>query len=314
MLYWQIGRDILARQNQAGWGAKIIDQLSKDLHHDFPEVQGFSPRNLKYMRAFAEAWPDELIVQQLVAQIPWGHNVRILDHVKDPAEREWYARQTVENGWSRNVLVIHIEAGLFRQQGKAQTNFKQTLPAHQSDLAQQLLKDPYNFDFLTLAQEAHEKDLESGLLVNIRKVFLELGVGFSFVGAQYPLEIGGEDFKIDLLFYHLKLRCFVVIDLKMGAFKPEYAGKMNFYLSAWTISFGILTTSPVLVSSSVKVRTALSPSMPSVTCRNRLGSRNSVISKNYQTNSKGRFQPSQNWRPSSRKVPIVTRLMTMFQP
>jgi predicted nuclease of restriction endonuclease-like (RecB) superfamily len=195
-------------------------------------MQGFSPRNIKYMRALAEAWPDEAIVQQLVAQIPWGHNVRILDMTKSPAEREWYIRMTIENGWSRNVLVIQIEAGLYRRQGKAQTNFARTLPAPQSDLAQQLLKDPYNFDFLTLSQEAHEKDLESGLLIEIRKFLLELGVGFSFVGAQYPLDVGGEEFKIDLLFYHLKLRCFVVIDLKTGSFKPEYAGKMNFYLSA----------------------------------------------------------------------------------
>ena len=232
VLYWQIGRDILQRQSEQGWGAKVIERLAEDLHSEFPDVKGLSRTNLLYMRAFAEAWPDESFVQQLVGQIPWGHNIRLLDQVKDPAEREWYIRQTIENGWSRNVLVIHIEAGLYRRQGKAQTNFTNALPAPQSDLAQQILKDPYNFDFLTLSQEAHEKDLESALLLDIRKFLLELGVGFSFVGAQYPLEVGGEDFKIDLLFYHLKLRCFVVIDLKMGAFKPEYAGKMNFYLSA----------------------------------------------------------------------------------
>jgi len=232
LLYWQIGRDILQRQDQAGWGAKIIDQLSKDLHHDFPEIRGFSPRNLKYMRTFAEAWPEESFVQQAVAQIPWGHNVRILDSVKDAGEREWYVRATLQHGWSRNILVHQIESGLYCRQGKALTNFPKTLPPTQSDLAQQLLKDPYNFDFLTLSQDAREKELESGLLEHLQKFLIELGVGFAFVGSQYPLEVGGEDFKIDLLFYHLKLRCFVVIDLKIGTFKPEYTGKMNFYLSA----------------------------------------------------------------------------------
>ncbi len=231
-LYWQIGREILERQDQAGWGTKIIDRLSEDLRHDFPAVAGFSLRNLRYMRAFAEAYPDPEFVQQVVAQIPWGHNVRILDRVKEPMKREWYARATLQNGWSRNVLVLQIESGLYGRQGKAQTNFTRTLPAPRSDLAQELLKDPYNFDFLTLSEEAHEKELEAGLLEHLRKFLLELGTGFAFVGSQYPLEVGGEDFRIDLLFYHLKLRCFVVIDLKMGPFKPEYAGKMNFYLSA----------------------------------------------------------------------------------
>jgi predicted nuclease of restriction endonuclease-like (RecB) superfamily len=232
LLYWQIGHEILERQDLAGWGAKIIERLASDLHREFPEAKGFSPRNLKYMRALAEAYPDPNFVQQVVAQIPWGHNVRILDGTKDRAEREWYIQQTVQNGWSRNVLVLQIESGLYRRQGKAQTNFAATLPEPQSDLAQQVLKDPYNFDFLTLSRDAHEKELELGLLEHLRKFLLELGVGFAFVGSQYPLEVGGEDFRIDLLFYHLKLRCFVVIDLKMGAFKPEYAGKMNFYLSA----------------------------------------------------------------------------------
>jgi len=232
LLYWTIGREILERQERAGWGAKIIERLATDLHNEFPDMKGFSRTNLLYMRAFAEAWPDESFVQQVVGQIPWGHNVRILDAVKDPEQRVWYARATLQHGWSRNVLVVQIESGLYCRQGKAQTNFPQALPAPQSDLAQQLLKDPYNFDFLTLAKDAHEKELESGLLEHIRKFLLELGVGFAFVGSQYPLEVGGEDFRIDLLFYHLKLRCYVVIDLKTGPFKPEYAGKMNFYLSA----------------------------------------------------------------------------------
>lgn len=232
LLYWQIGRDIVERQDRAGWGAKIIESLSADLRAAFPEMQGFSPRNLKYMKAFAETWPDLSLVQAALAQITWYHNIALLEKTKSAEERLWYARQTVQNGWSRNVLVLQIESGLYRRQGKAQTNFTATLPAPQSDLAQQVLKDPYNFDFLTLAEDARERELESGLLEHLRKFLLELGVGFAFVGSQYPIEVGGEDFRIDMLFYHLKLRCFVVIDLKMGAFQPEYAGKMNFYLSA----------------------------------------------------------------------------------
>ena len=195
-------------------------------------MQGFSPRNLKYMRALAEAWPDEAIVQQAAAQLPWFHNCVLLDKVKGRAERLWYIGQAIQNGWSRNVLVMQIESGLFRRQGKAITNFQTTLPAPQSDLARQILKDPYNFDFLTLTEEAHERDLEQALLAHLRQFLVELGVGFAFVGNQFPLDVGGEDFKLDLLFYHLKLRCFVIIDLKTGPFKPEYAGKMNFYLSA----------------------------------------------------------------------------------
>lgn len=195
-------------------------------------MRGFSRTNLLYMRAFAEAWPEIAIVQQLVGQIPWGHNIRLLEAVTAREEREWYVRKTLEHGWSRAVLVHQIESGLYRRQGKAHTNFAATLPPLQSDLAQQILKDPYNFDFLTVADDAREKELEAGLLQHLRKFLLELGVGFAFVGSQYPLEIGGEDFRIDLLFYHLKLRCFVVIDLKATAFRPEYAGKMNFYLSA----------------------------------------------------------------------------------
>jgi predicted nuclease of restriction endonuclease-like (RecB) superfamily len=232
LLYWEIGRDILTRQAQQGWGARVIERLAADLHHAFPEVRGLSPRNLKYMRAFAEAWPDEPIVQQLVAQLPWGHNVRILDYVKSPAEREWYVRHTIQHGWSRNSLVHQIESGLYHRQGKALSNFDRTLPAPQSEMAQQILKDPYNFDFLTLGPDAHERDLERGLLDHVRAFLLELGVGFAFVGSQYPLEVGGEEFRLDLLFYHLRLRCFVVIDLKMSDFRPEFAGKMNFYLSA----------------------------------------------------------------------------------
>jgi len=232
LLYWNIGREILERQRAAGWGAKVIERLAADLHREFPGMTGLSRTNLLYMRAFAEAWPEKPFVQQVVGQIPWGHNLRILDLLKTPQEREWYIRQAIKHGWSRNVLVHQIEGGLHRRQGKALTNFKTTLPVLQSELAQQVLKDPYNFDFLTLSEDARERELESGLLEHLRKFLLELGVGFAFVGSQYPLEVGGEDFKLDLLFYHVKLRSFVVIDLKMGPFKPEHAGKMNFYLAA----------------------------------------------------------------------------------
>ena len=232
LLYWHIGHEILARQQSSGWGAKVIDRLSSDLRREFPEMKGFSPRNLKYMRAFAEAWPDEQIVQQVAAQIPWFHNCVLLDKVKQPEQRRWYVRQTIDHGWSRNVLVHQIDSGLYDRQGKALTNFETTLPAPQSDLAQQLIKDPYNFDFLSLSTERHERDVQRGLLEHLRDFLLELGVGFSFMGSQVHLEVGGDDFYLDLLFYHLKLRCFVIIDIKTGKFQPEHAGKMNFYLAA----------------------------------------------------------------------------------
>lgn len=232
LLYWRIGSDILARQQGEGWGAKVIDRLSRDLRSAFPEMKGFSPRNLNYMRAFAEAWPDESIVQQAAAQIPWFHNCVILDKLADPKIREWYVRRTVEHGWSRNVLVLQIESRLFERQGSAPTNFGRTLPAPQSDLAQQVLKDPYSFDFLTLGEGAQERDLERGLLEHLRRFLLELGAGFAFVGSQYHLQVGDSDFFIDLLFYHVKLHCYVVIDLKMGRFTPADAGQLNFYLSA----------------------------------------------------------------------------------
>lgn len=232
LLYWDVGQRILLRQQKEGWGAKVIDRLARDLRLTFPDMKGFSPRNLKYMRAFADTYQDKQFVQQVVAQIPWGHNVRILDHVKESTQREWYIRQTIQHGWSRDILIHQIESGLYRRQGKAITNFDRTLPAPQSELARQVLKDPYVFDFLSIGEEAKERDLEKALLEQIRAFLLELGVGFAFVGSQYHLEVGGEDFYIDLLFYHLHLRCFVVIELKIGEFQPEYAGKMNFYLSA----------------------------------------------------------------------------------
>lgn len=232
LLYWQIGRDILARQNRKGWGAKVIDQLATDLGEAFPGTSGFSARNLKYMRAFAKAWPEEPIVQEVLAQIPWYHNLALLEKVKARAQRLWYAQQTSQHGWSRNVLVHQIDSSLYRRQGQALTNFERTLPAPQSELAQEILKDPYTFDFLTLGPDVQERELHRGLVHHLRDFLLELGVGFSFVGSEYALEVGGQDFRLDLLFYHLKLRCFVVIELKTTPFQPEFAGKMNFYLAA----------------------------------------------------------------------------------
>ena len=232
LLYWNIGRDILARQKDQGWGAKVIDRLANDLRGEFPEMTGFSPRNLKYMRAFAEAWPDEQIVQAPLAQITWYHNIALIEKLTSAEQRLWYARKAIENGWSRNVLVHQIESALYRRQGKAPTNFTRTLPAPQSELAQQVVKDPYIFEFLTLAEEAKEHDLERALIDHLRDFLLELGVGFAFVGSQYPLEVGGQEFRIDLLFYHLRLRAFIALELKREEFKPEFSGKMSFCLSA----------------------------------------------------------------------------------
>lgn len=232
LLYWSIGHDILTRQAEQGWGTKVIQRLSADLRREFPEMKGFSERNLKYMRAFAEAYPESAIVQQLAAQLPWFHNCTILDKVKDETERLWYIRATVEHGWSRSVLEHHIETKLYERQGKAVTDFQRTLPAPQSDLAQQVLKDPFNFDFLMLHKDARERELQEGLINHIRQFLLELGKGFAFVGSPYRLTVGGDEFEIDLLFYHLQLRCYVVIDLKIGKFSPQDAGQMNFYLSA----------------------------------------------------------------------------------
>jgi predicted nuclease of restriction endonuclease-like (RecB) superfamily len=231
-LYWAIGRDILTQETQEGWGAKVVDKLAKDLKASFPEMKGFSARNLRYLKLFAETYPDPAILQAAPAKITWYHNCTLLDKVKDSKEREWYMLQTIENGWSRDVLVHQIESKLYARQGRAITNFKSTLPEARSELAQQILKDPYNFDFLSLGAKALERDLERGLLLKLRDFLLEMGAGFSFVGSQYHLEVGGEDFYLDLLFYHLKLRCFVIVDLKITDFKPEYAGKMGFYLAA----------------------------------------------------------------------------------
>jgi predicted nuclease of restriction endonuclease-like (RecB) superfamily len=232
LLYWDIGHLILNRQKNEGWGAKVIDRLAGDLKRAFPDMQGFSPRNLKYMRAFAAAYPAREFVQAPLAQITWYHHVTLLDKIREPAERLWYAGKAVEHGWSRDIMALQISSGLFHRQGKAATNFQHTLPPLQSDLARQALKDPYVFDFLTLTEAAREREAENALMEHLTEFLLELGAGFAFVGRQVRLEIGHEDFSIDLLFYHLKLRCFVVIDLKTRFFVPEDAGKMNFYLNA----------------------------------------------------------------------------------
>ncbi|MGB5086354.1 MAG: PDDEXK nuclease domain-containing protein [Methylocystis silviterrae] len=232
LLYWQIGQDILARQAAQGWGAKVIERLSQDLRSAFPEMKGFSRANLMYMRAFAAAWPDEQIVQQAVGQLPWGHNLVLLSQLKDPAQRLAYAESAIAHGWSRNVLNIHIETRLLERSGKAATNFSTTLPAPQSDLARESLKDPYRFDFLSLSREAGERAIENALVKHVTEFLLELGAGFAFVGRQVLLDVGGDEFFIDLLFYHLKLRCYVVIELKAGKFKPEHLGQLSFYLTA----------------------------------------------------------------------------------
>jgi len=232
LLYWQIGQDILARQAAQGWGAKVIERLSQDLRSAFPEMKGFSRANLMYMRAFAAAWPDEQIVQQAVGQLPWGHNLVLLSQLKDPAQRLAYAESAIAHGWSRNVLNIHIETRLLERSGKAATNFELTLPKPQSDLARESLKDPYRFDFLGLSREAGERAIENALVKHVTEFLLELGAGFAFVGRQVLLDVGGDEFFIDLLFYHLKLRCYVVIELKAGKFKPEHLGQLGFYLTA----------------------------------------------------------------------------------
>ena len=270
LMYWDIGQMIHDRQQKEGWGAGVIPRLAKDIRNDLPEVKGFSERNIGYMIRFAreygaspilqqavaelesspkgkqivaqmmgvEKGPQAVaqighheILQQLVAQIPWGHNILLMEKVKDLSSRLWYMQQTIEQGWSRDVLGLMIKNATHKRQGEAVTNFRQRLPDPQSDLAQQVLKDPYIFDFLTLTDPFQERELEVGLVRHLEKFLLELGQGFAFVGRQYRLEVSDKDFYIDLLFYHLSLRCFIVIELKKGDFKPEYAGKMNFYCS-----------------------------------------------------------------------------------
>lgn len=256
-LYWKIGRAILEQQKQQGWGAKIIDRLAQDLRTNFPEMKGFSRTNMMYMRAFAEAWPDTgicaaagaqmdgglysttagqfdplPIVQQLLDKLPWGHHCVLLDKLKTREDHEWYLQKAIEHNWSRNILVMQIESRLIERSGAAVTNFSLTLPKPESDLARESLKDPYRFDFLGLGEEAQERDIEKALVKHVTDFLLELGAGFAFVGKQVLMDVGGEEFFIDLLFYHLKLRCYVVIELKAGKFKPEHLGQLSFYLTA----------------------------------------------------------------------------------
>lgn len=234
MLYWSIGNIILNFQNEEGWGAKVIDNIAKDIKNEFPDQKGFSSRNLKYMRGFAEEYTDIQFVQEVLAQITWYHNITLIEKVKDIEKRVWYINETVENGWSRNILVHQIESGLFERQnnGIKTTNFIEKLQAPNNKLAVDILKDPYIFDFITMTEEMNERDIESQLVKKITKLLLELGSGFAFIGNQYKLQVAGDDYYLDLLFYNLRLRCYVVIELKTGKFKPEYAGKLNFYLSA----------------------------------------------------------------------------------
>ena len=231
MLYWNIGNQILSRQKQDGWGSKAIDNISKDLRLEFPEMKGLSARNLKYMRRFADEYCDEAIVQQAAAQIPWGHNCVIIDSLDSLDQKIWYINKTIENGWSRNVLSMQIKSDLYASDGKSINNFQNTLPSSQSDLAASIIKDPYNLEFLDISGKLYERELEEKLIDHIRNFLLELGQGFAFIGNQYHLELAGEDYYLDLLFYHVKLKCYVVIELKTVKFKPEYAGKLNFYLN-----------------------------------------------------------------------------------
>jgi predicted nuclease of restriction endonuclease-like (RecB) superfamily len=231
-LYWKIGDEILQRQRKSKWGDKVLEKLSEDLLEAFPDMKGFSKRNIFYMRKFAEIYPDFLFVQQAAAQIPWFHNVAIMQSISEHSERLFYIKETVANGWSRNHLEMQIKTELFHRQGKAITNFKNTLPATTSDLLNQTLKDPYIFDFLTIAKDATEREIEKSLIQQVEKLLLTLGRGFAFVGRQYELNVDEESYFIDLLFYHIPLKSYVVIELKVGKFKPNHTGMLNFYLSA----------------------------------------------------------------------------------
>lgn len=231
-LYGRIGRDILQRQDTQGWGAKVIDRLARDLKDAFPQMRGWSSSNLKYMRFFAQHCPDGQFGQQAADQLPWFHIVLLLTKLNNPEEREWYALQTVQHGWTRTTLTLNIKNQLHRRQGYAVTNFDKRLPSPGADLANETLKDPYLFDFLGLGNDAHEREIENGLIRHITRFLLELGAGFAFVGRQFRLEVAGDEFFIDLLFYHTRLKCYVVVELKATAFKPEHAGQLNFYLAA----------------------------------------------------------------------------------
>ena len=231
-LYWQIGHEILERQNEQGWGAKVVERLAKDLKAEFPEMTGFSRANIMYMRAFAAAWTEDEIVQAPLGQLTWYHHITLLDKLDSKELRLEYARLAAENGWSRNVMVHHIELKTAERIGKAQSNFRTTLPAADSDLAQQALKDPYKLEFLGLAEGVKENKLRQALEDRVADFLLELGTGFAYVGKKVPLEVGGDPFEMDLLFYHLRLHCYMVIELKTGKLKPEHVGQLSFYMTA----------------------------------------------------------------------------------
>ena len=234
--YWLLGQQIVEKQQSSTWGDGFLAQLSKDLMAEFPDIKGFSKRNLELIRQWFQYWSqDAAIAQQAVAQItaiPWGHNQAIINKCKTLAEAQFYIASTQQHGWSRNVLIHQIEGGLYQREGKAISNFEQTLPPAQSGLAQQSLKDPYLFDFLSLTANYNERELEKGLVKHITQFLLELGAGFAYIGQQVPVAVGDKDFYLDMLFYHTQLHCYVVIELKTTEFEPEHAGKLNFYINA----------------------------------------------------------------------------------
>lgn len=249
-VYWEIGVTISQQETVEGWGAKTILKLSKDLREEFPDMKGFSERNLRYMRDFALAYPGapflqqsvaeiqdtekqiDVILQPLVAKLPWGHHTVILDRVKSKEERQFYMQKTIENAWSKSVLAIQIENGLYQRQGKAITNFSSTLPSPDSDLAQETIKNPYLFDFISFGEKIQERELEKALIKHLKEFMLELGKGFAYVGNQFNINVDGNDFYLDLLFFNFHLNCFVIFELKVGEFKPEFVGKLNFYVNS----------------------------------------------------------------------------------
>ncbi|WP_370862615.1 PDDEXK nuclease domain-containing protein [Parabacteroides faecis] len=245
-LYWDLGKEIVSKQEQSQWGDGLIKQLSNDLQQEFPDMKGFSISNIKYIKQWYLFYykgitigqqvvgqlENTFNIQELVCQIPWGHNLRIIAQCKFLEEAIFYIHKTIENGWSRSILDLHIKQQEFQRTRHSISNFSRLLPMIQSDLAQQLLKDPYNFDFLTLTDNYKERELENALTDNITKFLIELGAGFAYVGRQVPLKVGDKEFYLDLLFYHLKLRCYIVIELKATDFIPEYTGKLSFYLTA----------------------------------------------------------------------------------
>lgn len=232
--YWELGTDLIEKQKAYKWGESFLEQFSHDMRTANPGMQGFSVRNLYRMKKFAQLYPNPKILPQAVAKLPWGHISTLIHMIKNETERDWYAQQVIKNGWSRAVMEMQIETGLYERQGISNnkiTNYHEHLPVAQSDLARDILKDPYNFDFLTISEEAHERDIENGLVTHVRDFLIELGQGFAFVGSQVPIAVGNQEFLLDLLFYHLHLRCFVVVELKATPFKPEHTGQLGFYLA-----------------------------------------------------------------------------------